>query len=212
MSLIVIDGIDGTGKSTQAALLEKTLLENGREHDVVRIAEPTKSPFGMKIREAMMSAKKRLSFEQELDLFIQDRQYNVENNIKPALVEGKTVILDRYYFSTAAYQGARGKLSWQEIIAMNEAFAPVPDIVFFFFMPVDEALKRIDKDATEAKRGSRSYMEKKDNLEKVQAIFQQIHDSGAYNAIYIDATNAIDDIQAQIWNSCEKVLLNKINS
>jgi dTMP kinase len=207
MSLIVTDGIDGTGKSTQVSLLETQLLENG--HDVLKIAEPTRSPFGMKIRQAMMNAKKRLSFDEELDLFIQDRKYNVENNIEPALAQEKIVILDRYYFSTAAYQGARGKLSWQEIIAMNEAFAPIPDIVFFFFMPVDEALKRIDKDATEAKRSSRSYMEKKENLEKVQAIFQQIHESGVYNSISIDATMSIEDIQAQIWKSCESLLSNK---
>ncbi|HME56396.1 MAG TPA: dTMP kinase [Candidatus Lokiarchaeia archaeon] len=204
------DGIDGSGKSTQVSLLEKNLLENG--FDVLKIAEPTKSPFGIKIREAMMNAKKRLSFEEELDLFIQDRRYNVDHNIEPALAEGKIVILDRYYFSTAAYQGARGKLAWQDIIAMNEAFAPVPDIVFFFFMPVDVALKRIDKDATESKRGSRSYMEKRGNLEKVQEIFQQIHDSGAYNSISIDATSSIDEIQSQIWNICEALLSNKSNS
>lgn len=207
MSLIVTDGIDGTGKSTQVSLLEIQLLENS--YNVLKIAEPTRSPFGMKIRQAMMNAKKRLSFDEELDLFIQDRKYDVENNIKPALAQEKVVILDRYYFSTAAYQGARGKLSWQEIIAMNEAFAPIPDIVFFFFMPVDDALKRIDKDATEAKRSSRSYMEKEENLEKVQAIFQQIHESGAYNSISIDATMSIGDIQAQIWKSCESLLLNK---
>jgi len=205
MSLIVIDGIDGTGKSTQASLLEKQLLDNG--HDVLKIAEPTKSPFGIQIRDAMMNAKKRLSFEEELDLFIKDRQYNVENNIQPALSEGKIVILDRYYFSTAAYQGARGKLSWQEIIAMNETFAPIPDIVFFFFIHVEDALERIDEE-----RGSRSYMEKQGNLEKVQAIFQQIHDSGTYNSVSIDAILPIDEIQAQIWQSCEALLTTKNTS
>ncbi|MEX2682153.1 MAG: dTMP kinase [Candidatus Sigynarchaeota archaeon] len=199
MSLIAFEGIDGTGKSTQAALLEKRINDNA-PGKAIRIAEPTKSPHGMKIREAMMNAKERLPFDEELDLFIQDRKYNVEHNIKPALAASKVVILDRYYFSTAAYQGTRGKMSWQQIIDINEQFAPKPAILLVFFLPVDEALKRIDKDAKDAKRESRSYMEKKDTLEKVQAAFQQIHDSKKYNSHAIDAARPVEHLQELIWN------------
>ncbi len=198
MSLIVFEGIDGTGKSTQAALLEQQINDDAPD-TAIRIAEPTKSPHGMKIREAMMSAKERLSFDEELDLFVQDRKYNVEHNIRPALAAGKAVILDRYYFSTAAYQGTRGKMSWQEIIDINERFAPKPSILIVFFLPVDEALERIDKDAKDAKREARSYMEKKDTLEKVQAAFQSIHDSRRYNSHAIDAARSVEELRELIW-------------
>ncbi len=208
MSLVVFDGIDGSGKSTQVKLLEKRLIETKlgpAKYGVVTIAEPTKSKYGIKIREAMMNIKDRLSFEDELDLFTQDRIDNVETNIIPALKQGKVVILDRYYFSTAAYQGSRegGKLSWQDIIALNEKFAPRPSLVFFFFMPVDMALKRIDIDAQNAKRESRSYMERKDTLEKVQAIFKAIHESHAYNSHAIDAIQSIEQIHEHIWVICK---------
>jgi dTMP kinase len=207
MSLVVIEGIDGTGKSTQAQFLEDRLKEKKRglaKNGVVRIAEPTKSSYGIKIREAMMRATDRLSFEEELDLFVQDRKLNVEQNIRPALAQGKVVILDRYYFSTAAYQGTRGKMSWQEILAINEQFAPKPDILLVFFLPVDKALERIDKDAKSAKRESRSYMERKDTLEKVQAAFQQIHDSKAYNSFAIDASRQPEALREEIWKIYEK--------
>jgi thymidylate kinase len=66
-------------------------------------------------------------------------------------------------------------------------------------VPVDKALERIDKDARDAKRESRSYMERKDTLEKVQAVFQQIHDSKAYNSFAIDASRPVDALREQIW-------------
>ncbi len=197
--LICFEGIDGTGKSTQATLLEQRINSN-TPSTAIRIAEPTKSSYGMKIRDAMMNSKERLSFDEELDLFIQDRKYNVNHNIKPALVAAKVVILDRYYFSTAAYQGTRGKMSWQEIIDLNEQFAPKPSILLVFFLPVDEALKRIDTDAKDAKRESRSYMEKKETLEKVQAVFRRIHDSKKYNSYEIDAARPVEELQGLIWN------------
>lgn len=197
--LVCFEGIDGTGKSTQATLLEQRINEKA-PGTAIRVAEPTNSPHGTKIREAMMGAKERLSFDEELDLFVQDRKYNVEHNIEPALAAGKAVILDRYYFSTAAYQGTSGRLSWQEIIDINERFAPRPNVLLVFFLPVDEALQRIDKDAKDAKRGSRSYMERKDTLEKVQAAFRDIHDSGRYDSHAIDAARPVGELQGLIWS------------
>jgi dTMP kinase len=206
MRLIVFDGIDGSGKSTQVHLLEQFLLQDRPDlapNGVIRIAEPTKSQYGVQIQEAMSRNKNRLSFEAELDLFIKDRQENVATNILPSLEEGKVVLLDRYYFSTAAYQGARGRMPYQEILALNEEFAPIPDVVFFFFVPVDVALARIDKDRS---RASRSYMERKGNLEKVQAIFEEIYASGRYNSVSIDGTGSIESIASRIQATCKNLL------
>src|SRR5687767_11083693 len=101
---IVIEGIDGTGKSTQAKRLGEWFLAQGRE--VVLSREPTDGPWGKKLRDS--AATGRLSPQDELQYFLNDRREHVEEKIQPALAGGKVVILDRYYFSTMAYQGARG--------------------------------------------------------------------------------------------------------
>lgn len=92
----------------------------------VQSAEPTRGPWGMKLRESMAGA--RLPLAEELGLFIKDRQQHVRDLIAPSLQAGGVVLLDRYYFSTAAYQGARGA-DPPAVLAENERFAPVPDLV-----------------------------------------------------------------------------------
>ena len=122
--LLVLEGIDGSGKSTLIRQLAAWLRESGRE--VITSREPTDGPHGTALRQ---SAKRgRLSIQDELDLFQKDRAEHVESLIAPALDRGAVVILDRYYFSTAAYQGARGR-DPDAIIAANEKFAPLPDLV-----------------------------------------------------------------------------------
>jgi dTMP kinase len=130
--LMVIEGIDGAGKSTLARSLAAWLRERGRT--VVLDREPTDGPHGRALRESAKTG--RLSPEGELELFVKDRHEHVANVIAPALARGEVVILDRYYFSNAAYQGARG-LDPAAIIAANEAFAPVPDLVLL--LDVDPA-------------------------------------------------------------------------
>lgn len=122
--LIVVEGIDGAGKSTIVRVLAAHCAERGVAHVVSR--EPTQGQWGRKLRESAQSG--RLPLEDELALFIADRREHVETLIAPALTEGKVVLLDRYYFSTAAYQGARGA-DPAAILAANEAFAPAPDLV-----------------------------------------------------------------------------------
>jgi dTMP kinase len=129
MSLIVFEGIDGTGKTTCADKLLVYLVSKGL--DCAKFSEPSHSKYGMKIRNAM-NGKKRLSVERETELFVKDRKVDVKENIKPALKEGKIVLLDRYYFSTAAYQGSRMMMNeWQAAMAIltrNEQFSPIPDL------------------------------------------------------------------------------------
>jgi len=134
---IVIEGIDGTGKSTQVRLLGKWFEKSGR--DVLMSREPTDGPWGRKLRESSVG---RLKPDQELEYFLNDRRQHVDELIRPALAAGKIVILDRYYFSTMAYQGARG-FDPVEIRRRNEAFAPVPDYLFILDLDVDAALDRI---------------------------------------------------------------------
>ncbi len=120
--LIALEGIDGTGKTTQAGRLKEYL--QGKELAVVLTKEPTDGYWGKRIRqlpfvgEDMSETQLKERARQELELFINDRQEHVEQVIAPALAQGKVVITDRYYFYTMAYQGAV-TINIEEIRALN---------------------------------------------------------------------------------------------
>jgi len=188
--LIVFEGIDGSGKSTQ---LEHTATWlNGRGYQVVKLHEPTDGPYGSILRASALSG--RLSSEDELDHFVQDRRWNVENNIRPALNQGQVVLLDRYYFSSIAYQGARG-LDPQDIRKRNEAVAPQPDLVLLFDLDPEIALARIEK-----QRGrTPNLFERLDYLRQVREIFLRISDPFV---VEIDAAGTEDEV----WRNVEAAL------
>jgi dTMP kinase len=136
--LIAIEGIDGAGKTTQAERIASCLSATGLP--VLRTKEPTDGPWGRKLRASAHSG--RLSAQEELALFVSDRKEHIQNVIGPALSSGKIVIVDRYYFSTVAYQGARG-VSTEEILRLNEDFAPQPDLLVFLDVDPVVGLQRI---------------------------------------------------------------------
>src|SRR5688572_4968045 len=178
---IVIEGIDGTGKSTQAKRLGEWLARQGRE--IVLSYEPTTGPWGKKVRES--AATGRLSPEDELQYFLNDRRQHVEELIAPSLAAGKVVILDRYYFSTMAYQGARG-FDPIEIRQKNEAFAPVPDLLLIMDLDVDSALERIG-----IRGDTANEFEKRDNLERCREIFLSLRNEPF--ARVIDTCGTLDE-------------------
>src|SRR5579862_9479426 len=102
--LIAVEGIDGAGKTTQVKMLRDALERAGLA--VVASKEPTSGQWGRIIKESATSGRR--TPEEELDLFIKDRAEHVENLIAPAMKDGKIVLLDRYFYSTIAYQGSRG--------------------------------------------------------------------------------------------------------
>ncbi len=166
--LIVFEGIDGVGKTSMCKYLLEYIKVRG--YPAVYLKEPSEGEYGQKIREMARSGI-RMDPLSEYELFMKDRRENVEKNIIPALMEGKLVILDRYYFSTMAYQGAVG-LSVDKIRMENEEFAPVPDLLFLLELSVDESLKRIT-----GKRGDvTDAFETREYLLKVQRIFEQLND------------------------------------
>jgi dTMP kinase len=120
---IVFEGIDGTGKSTQLHLLAEKLRQ--LDYAVVATREPTNGPYGKKIRELFVD-RGAVSREEELELFIADRDQHVKEVIAPALEDGCVVVCDRYYLSTIAYQGANG-MDPDIILAKNQDF-PAPDL------------------------------------------------------------------------------------
>jgi len=183
---IVIEGIDGTGKSTQSTMLRDALVKAG--HTVILDHEPSNSPYGKILRES--ATKGRLSPHEELDLFHKDRKYHVEHLIMPTLQRGETVILDRYYFSTMAYQGQRG-FDREEIRQTNLRFAPNPDILFILDLPVDLARERIDIRGDETNE-----FEKRDALQYCRDTFLSV--SNEAFAHTIDASQSIERVHQQI--------------
>lgn len=180
--LVVIEGIDGSGKSTQARLLAKQLKNVGLP--VIILREPTRGKWGRQIR-AKARVETTLNPQEELELFMRDRQDNVKRHIQPALNQGKIVILDRYYFSTMAYQGARG-IDPDFIRRLNEAFAPRPDAVFILHLRAAEGLARIHH-----RRKKDILFEQERYLEKVEEIFGRLKGRHFY---HLDATQSKEKI------------------
>jgi dTMP kinase len=186
LTFIVIDGIDGCGKSSHAKDLVKYLRAQGR--DVIFLKEPTaESPAGKELAMALKKGE-RPSPEEELRLFIEDRKWDVENRIMPAMNEGKDIVMDRYYYSTVAYQGARG-MDIGKITEMNE-FAPRPDLAIILDIDPETAGERISR------RGNGNYFEKLDYLREVRELFLSMKDYP--EVVIIDSSGPYEETKKRV--------------
>ncbi len=195
--LIAFEGIDGTGKSTQLQKLAAFLRKMGC--GVVTTREPTDSSYGRRIRELYVD-RGSCTREEELELFIQDRRLHVQELIEPQLAAGMIVLTDRYYFSTAAYQGAAG-LDMAEIFSKN-SFAPKPDLVVLLTMDPEVSIARIQEG-----RGEKlNDFEQLDQLRNVAERFASLTDTCIRR---IDATRKVDQVQAAIRQAVSSLLEEK---
>lgn len=193
--LIAFEGIDGTGKSAQCKMLAERLSK--KEIDNIVLAEPTRGQWGVKIRKLLAEGRNGVSPEKELEWFINDRKEDVEINIQPALKAGKVVLMDRYYFSTAAYQGALG-FDPQEIKTENEIFAPKPDRVLIFYNSPEKSLERI-----ESFRGGKSAFEKRDYLASAQKIFKSFRGK---NIRFVSSDATLREVHEQVLREVQGLL------
>jgi len=198
--LIVFEGVDGAGKTTHVRLLDERLRREG--YDVVCLKEPTEGPWGQKLRHLAQHGRQEVSPATELEWFLQDRREDVEHNIQPALARGQIVVLDRYYFSTIAYQGAL-QLDPEEIRVRNEAFAPPPDLLFLLELPAEQGFQRVRQ------RGALSHFERLDYLERVAAIFAAMRFPYLTR---IDASAALTTVQERIWQDVASLLAGTVKS
>lgn len=186
--LVALEGVDGSGKSTQARLLEEALQRRGLPVTLTR--EPSAGPTGKQLRCYLEGPTRHLSPAEELALFVADRREHVDQVIKPALLAGRVVITDRYYYSSVAYQGALG-LDPGRILAENEAFAPRPHLVFILALPLELAVARLHQSAGRPRQVS----EAQDYLERVAAIYASLTSPHIHR---LDATASPETIHAQI--------------
>jgi dTMP kinase len=183
---IVLEGIDGTGKSTQAKRLAEHFRNLGKTVTLSR--EPTDGPWGTLLRNSAETG--RLSPDEELNAFYNDRKQHVTETIQPALDAGHIVILDRYYFSMMAYQGARG-FDPIQIRKENETFAPIPDLLLILDLDVDTALSRIGSRGDTANE-----FEQRSNLTRCREIFLSLRDEPFVKLI--DANHTTDEVTHSI--------------
>jgi dTMP kinase len=135
---VTFEGIDGSGKTTQAELLAKWLKDAGRT--VVATREPGGTPLGERVRQLLLDGD-AMSAWSEAALFVAARSELVERVIAPALEAGSEVISDRYLDSSLAYQGVARGLGVEEVLALNmEAIRGLlPDVTFLLLVDVEEA-------------------------------------------------------------------------
>lgn len=182
----MFEGIDGTGKSTQVRLLREALERAGGNPVVSR--EPTDGPWGRRIRESATTG--RMSPGEELAAFLEDRTQHVNELILPALREGRVVILDRYYYSSIAYQGARGGNEHEIERIMTSRF-PRPDIVFLLDIDPAVSVHRIANQRLETP----NEFERLEGLERSRRIFNAIQDD---RIVRIDASAPPDDVHRAV--------------
>ena len=157
-AFICIEGLDGSGKTTQAKLLVQRL---NQKYDAMYTSEPSNGLIGSFIRKKYLYSKHRLSPYIEALLFAADRIEHVANEILPALKIGKIVVCDRYIYSSLAYQGAGGvDLEWIQNINKSVLY---PDLAVFLDVDPVKVLCRLNSE--------RSLMENLETQKRVRDIY-----------------------------------------
>lgn len=199
---IVIEGIDGSGKTSLVNDLYLWLIREG--YDVVRTKEPTNGYFGQRINTHLTNKNSDLTPEQVTKLFFLDRNDHTENFLNPNLArEGRIILCDRYYHSTIAYQGSLG-LDWRKIEEDSKNRFIKPDLVIVLQVDPKEAISRIEKSRYSSER-----FEKKSFLEKVDEIYKYL---GGNEIARIDANRNFQDVLADSKKIIRKKLLDYATS
>lgn len=200
---IVLEGIDGAGKTTQAELLEAHLLSMGRR--VLRTAEPTQFPSGVELRQALGGKIKKTECEMAV-MFVLDRiAHNTHptEGIEAILSSGTDIICDRYYYSTLAYQGHSTSYEWVKSMNLLCPEIRKPDICVYLDLTPEESLERISKG-----RDSVEIYENEEKLTSVRkAFFRVFEDMGdSENIAVIDAYRSVEAISSDICAEVDKLL------
>lgn len=191
MSLyLAIEGVDGAGKSTVAAAVVEEFRRRGRE--VVAVREPGGTDIGEEIRSLLLHGDEMAPWTEAL-LFAAQRAQLAAAVIRPALDRGATVVSDRTYFSSLAYQGGARGLGVDKVRAVNEAGLDgvVPDLVIVLWLDPDDALARqqgVDRIGGEGG----------DFQSRVAATYQNLASADPASVVIIDAGRPLDEVVTEI--------------
>ena len=188
--LIVIEGIDGSGKTLLAQNLQKTFLEQNKS--VILTLEPGGTTLGKKLRQILHEEKENVCDLAEYLLFAADRAQHAEQIITPALEKGKIIISDRMGDSSVAYQGYGRGLDVEMIKSVNNWTTKQikPDIIFYLEIDIQTAIKRVFKRKETLTTFEK---EKVDFWQKVIKGYEQIL-KDRKNVIKLDATLSPEEV------------------
>ncbi len=191
---IVIEGSEGVGKSTQISIIEKYLIDNSIEYLLTR--EPGGTPFGESIRSIILDNHNDTHELTDSLLFYAARYENYKKRIIPALSAGKTVICDRFHYSTLVYQGIVGKNKTVENIhnIFDPIFSKKIDHVLYLYASPEVSLKRISRRNKTDKFESRGLEYLKELDRAYESIFSQIE-----NTTKIDTSGSKDDTKKALY-------------
>ena len=192
---ITLEGGDGSGKSTQAALLTEWLEQGG--HTVLRSREPGGTDVGVAIRQIVLHHRGEVSPRAEALLYAADRAQHVATKIRPALARGEIVIQDRYLDSSVAYQGAGRVLGATEVrdLSLWAAEGLLPDLTILLDLDETVARGRLDADN---KVFDRLEAEKSEFHARVRAAFLALAADEPGRFLVLDAAASVASIAERI--------------
>jgi dTMP kinase len=188
---ITFEGVDGSGKTTQAALLAEALRAEG--HDVVATREPGGTELGERIRELLLDGGGVAPWA-EASLFAAARAQLVEEVIKPALARGADVISDRYLDSSLAYQGLARGLGVERVLQLNllATGGLLPDRTFLLLLTPEQAAERRGDQPDRIER------EGEDFAAAVDGAYRELADVFGQRLVTVDASLPVDRIAKTI--------------
>ncbi len=201
---IVVEGLDGTGKTTQIKILAEYIKAKGRTVEIT--AEPTAHPTGKLIRRILSGEVKTTPWSLAA-LFLSDRivHNKADDGIERMLSDGKTVISDRYYYSTFAYQGHETDLDWAMDMHFNCPEVRKPDLVLFLTMSPEKCVERIRANRPDE---AIEIYENVESLTKISrqfdTVFEKLKDRE--NIVYIDADGTIEEVSQRLFEAYEKYI------
>lgn len=192
--LIVIEGMDGVGTTTQAKMLAQHLTKLGFR--VASSAEPTTSGLGQEIRRMLKNSTNTSDLLTSLALcFAADRMQHIHDTIKPGLKDGDFVVLDRYVLSSLVYQGLHVPTAFVQQI---NQFALQPDITIILDLDAQEAFKRLS-----SRVGAKDFYETPKMLEKIRARYIRLYEQDPSRKVLVNAQGSIEQVHAHLCHVVE---------
>jgi len=200
---IVVEGLDGAGKSIQTTrLIDRMLLYGhlGGVNDIHNMRQPTRAQYGQKIRQFAGASEERKPLV-EFTLFLADRMEQAEE-VRAAVRRGEVVVMDRCYHTSVAYQSVTGELDPWEIFHSNRIVFPKPDLLIMIDIDPGVAMDRLDR-----RERKKEVFEQEAFFVKARETYLELtrREEGAL----INGDQTIDEVEEDIWNAFLEFLANR---